>query len=72
VEQSYFFCNMLQSGEMRMHKANYEVIAETILNSRQGGTRCREVIKCLCTEFKKDNKLFNEQKFISACGGGAI
>lgn len=55
-----------------MHKANYEVIAETILNSRQGGTRCREVIKCLCTEFKKDNKLFNEQKFISACGGGAI
>ena len=55
-----------------MHKASYEVIAKTILNSRRGGTRCREVIDCLCTEFKKDNKLFNKEKFIDACGGGAI
>ena len=55
-----------------MHKASYEVIAKTILNSRRGGTRCREIIECLCTEFKKDNKLFNKEKFIDACGGGAI
>lgn len=54
-----------------MHKKNYENVAKVILNERQGGTRCRSIIECLCTEFKKDNKLFDEDRFIKACGGNA-